>query len=406
MNQTQINLNLAEREIILIGTAHVSEQSAVEVAKAIEETKPDCVAIELDEKRCDSIKNPEKYRDLDIVKVLKNRQGFLLLANLVLSSFQKRMGKNVGVKPGEEMVSAMNSASSLGIPCTMVDRPIHLTLRRAWAKNSLWGKCKLLAAMLSSAFSKEEVSEEQIEGLKNRSEMDSMMKELSEYLPTVKEVLIDERDRYLAANIWKSEGKKVLAVLGAGHLPGVQAHLQKMAEGSESTDIEEISTVPPKKFAGRIAGWIIPILIIALISFGFIIGGRKIGSDMALSWFLWNAIPAAIGTALAGGHVLTVLVGFLAAPITSLCPFIGVGFVAGIFQTVICRPKVKDMETLSDDAGSIRGFYRNRILRVLLVLILSSIGSSIGTFIGGADVVSQFTRAFNQTESLPIMPAQ
>lgn len=387
MKQTQITLHLAEREIVLIGTAHVSEESVNEVSSTITEIKPDSVAIELDEKRCESIKNPDKFRELDIVKVLKNGEGFLLLANLVLSSFQKRMGENVGVKPGDEMVAAMNKAEELGIPSVMVDRPIQVTLRRAWAKNSLWGKCKLLAALISSAFTKEEISEEQIEGLKNRSEMDSMMAELSEYLPTVKEVLIDERDKYLASHIWKSEGKKIVAVLGAGHLPGVQAHLEKIARGEESSDTEDISSVPKKRLGSKIAGWIIPVLIVGLIVAGFVVGGTKIGSKMALSWFLWNAIPAGIGTLIAGGNPLTILVGFVSAPFTSLCPFIGVGFVTGIFQALICKPKVKDMESLSDDAGSLKGFYKNRILRVLLVFVLSSIGSSIGTFVGGANVV-------------------
>lgn len=388
MKQTQITLHLAEREIVLIGTAHVSEESVNEVSNAITEIKPDSVAIELDEKRCESIKNPDKFRELDIVKVLKNGEGFLLLANLVLSSFQKRMGENVGVKPGDEMVAAMNKAEELGIPSVMVDRPIQVTLRRAWAKNSLWGKCKLLAALISSAFSKEEISEEQIEGLKNRSEMDSMMAELSEYLPTVKEVLIDERDKYLASHIWKSKGNRIVAVLGAGHLKGVQAHLEKIASGEESSDTEDISSVPKKSLGSKIAGWIIPVLIVGLIVAGFVVGGTKIGSKMALSWFLWNAIPAAIGTLIAGGNPLTILVGFVSAPFTSLCPFIGVGFVTGIFQALICKPKVKDMESLADDAGSLKGFYKNRILRVLLVFVLSSVGSSIGTFVGGANVVA------------------
>ena len=403
MKQTQIELNLAGKKIILIGTAHVSEESVKEVSEVISEIKPDCVSIELDEKRCESIKNPESFRQLDIIKVLKNKQGFLLLANLVLSSFQKRMGQNVGVKPGSEMVAAMNTAESLGIATKMVDRPIQITLRRAWAKNSLWGKCKLLAALLSSAFSKEEISENQIEDLKDRSEMDSMMNELSEYLPTVKEVLIDERDKYLASQIWTSPGEKIIAVLGAGHLPGVVSHLENIAAGKETTDTEEISKIPPKSIGSKIASWIIPLIIIGLIVSGFVFGGKKIGSEMALSWFLWNAIPSAIGTIIAGGHPLTVILAFVSAPFTSLCPIIGVGFVTGIFQAIICKPKVQDMEMISEDVSSIKGFYKNRILRVLLVFFLSSFGSMLGTFFGGANVASRFSQSFNQTENLPLM---
>ena len=244
MSNTQKVLTLNGRTITLIGTAHISQDSINEVTEAIKTQKPDCVAIELDQKRCDSIKNPDSWRQLDIIKVLKRGEGFLLLANLVLASFQKRMGQNVGVRPGDEMVAAMKVAEELNIPTTMVDRPIQTTLRRAWAKNSLWGKCKLLSAMISSAFTSEKISSEEIEELKNNSEMDSMMKELSDYMPTVKEVLIDERDKYLASHIWESKGSNIIAVLGAGHLPGVQAYLEKIAAGQESTDTTEIANIP------------------------------------------------------------------------------------------------------------------------------------------------------------------
>ena len=230
MSQTQKKLELNGRTITLIGTAHVSAESITEVETTIREINPDCVAIELDEKRADSIENPEKYSQLDVVKVLKNHQGFLMIANLILASFQRRMGMNTGVKPGDEMLAAMKVSQELNIKSVMVDRPIQVTLRRAWSKNNFWGKMKLLSSLLASAFSKEEASEEEIENLKKGNEMDSMMNELSEYMPVIKEVLIDERDKYLASKIWDADGKNIVAVLGAGHLPGVTAHLEKLAE--------------------------------------------------------------------------------------------------------------------------------------------------------------------------------
>ena len=204
MSQTQIKLELGGRTITLIGTAHVSKESVEEVKNTINELNPDCVAVELDEKRADSIKNPSRYSQLDLVKILKRKEGFLLLANLVLASYQRRMGLNAGVKPGDEMIAAMNAAEEKQIRCTLVDRPIQITLKRAWGKNSFWGKCKLFAMLLSSAFSKEEVDPAEIEKLKERNEMDSMMNELSEYMPVIKQVLIDERDQYLASKIWSS----------------------------------------------------------------------------------------------------------------------------------------------------------------------------------------------------------
>lgn len=394
MSQTQEILNYNGKTITLVGTAHISEESVQEVKATILEKKPDCVAIELDEKRCESVKNPNSWRELDIVKVLKKKQGFLLLANLILASFQKKMGNNVGVKPGDEMIAAMNTAEEINVPVVMVDRPIQVTLRRAWALNNFSGKMKLLALLLGSAFSKEEVSHDEIEGLKNRSEMDTMMQGLSQYLPKVKQVLIDERDQYLASHIWQAQGNNVVAVLGAGHLPGVKAWLEKFANQNESTDTTEISQIPAPKPTAKIIGWIIPAIIIAMIGVGFYFGGKDAGSKMALSWVIWNSALAGIGALIAAAHPITILVSAVGSPITSLCPLIGVGFVAGIVQAMICKPKVKDMETLTEDASSVKGFYKNRILRVLLVFLFSSIGSSLGAVISGADIIAKISALF------------
>ncbi len=391
MAQTETTLELNGRTITLIGTAHISKESIDEVTAYIRTHDLDCVAIELDAQRLASLNDKERWRKMDIIKVLKNKQGFLLLANLVLAGFQRRMGANMGVNPGDEMKAAYETATERGIKTAMVDRPIQVTLRRAWARNSLWGKCKLLAALLTSAFEKETVDSEQIENLKNRSEMDSMMSELSEYMPKVKEVLIDERDRYLAAHIWDAAGTRVAAVLGAGHLPGVERNLRALAAGEASADTTDIASVPPKTTGAKIAGWVIPALIVALIAAGFYFGGRQKAADMLGTWVLWNGALAAIGTLIAAGHPLTMLTAFVGAPITSLCPLVGVGMVTGIVQAVLKKPKVADMETLQDDVTSLRGFYRNRILRVLLVFMLSSIGSTAGTFVAGANFIATIT---------------
>ena len=394
VSNTQKTISLNGRTITLLGTAHVSNESIKEVTDAIKEQKPDCVAIELDEKRSRSMTDPESYRKLDIIAVLKRKEGFLLLANLVLASFQKRLGENVGVKPGDEMLAAMNTAAELGIPSVMVDRPIAVTLRRAWVKNSLWGKSKLISALIASALDKEKISPEQIEALKKSNEMDSMMTELAEYLPAIKEVLINERDRYLASRIWEANGERVLAVLGAGHLPGVEAYLKKIAAGDETTDTSDIEEVPPKTGLSKYAGWLIPIAIIALVALGFALGGKRIGSEMIGSWIFWNASLAALGTLAAGGHPITIVSAAVGAPVTSLTPVIGVGLVTGVVQAYFCKPKVSDMENLQADATSIKGWYRNRLLRVLLVFLLSTLGSSTGTFIAGADIVKSFGAFF------------
>mgnify|MGYP003320927269 CR=1 FL=1 len=201
MSDTQIKLKFGDREIILVGTAHVSAESINEVTQTIEAEKPDAVAIELDEKRYANLMDPESWRKMDIIKVLKNKQGFLMMANIVLASYQKKMGLETGVKPGDEMLAAIHKAEEMGIPKYMVDREISVTLRRAWSENSLWGKCKLLAALIATAFDNEEVDASKIEELKNKSEMDSMMNSLAEEMPVIKEVLIDERNQYLAKKL-------------------------------------------------------------------------------------------------------------------------------------------------------------------------------------------------------------
>lgn len=395
--QTQKFIEAAGRKFILVGTAHVSRASIEEVKTVIEQNKPDCVAVELDEARYKNMKDPEAFLKMDIIKVLKKKMGFMMLANIVLANYQKKMGETSGVKPGDEMLAAVNKAEELSLPVSLVDRPIATTLRRAWAKNSFFGKIKLLSVLLGSAFSKEDdVTPDEIEKLKVSSEMDSMMNELSDYLPVVKEVLIDERDKYLASKIWESKGENVLAVLGAGHLPGVEAHLKKIAAEQESSDCSGIDFVPKKGIGSKIAMWSIPLIIVALIAAGFVWGGKEAGTKGLTSWVIWNGGLAGIGAVLALANPLTIIVSVLSAPLTSLCPFVGVGFVAGIVQALVCKPKVRDMENLQKDSSTFKGFYRNRILKVLVVLFLTSIGSSIGTFAGGAALLAGVTEFFDK----------
>ena len=385
-------LRFGNKQIVLIGTAHVSKESCEQVVQEIGEEKPDCIAIELDEERLASMKNPDSWKNLDIVKVLKENKGFVLMANLVLSSFQKRLGAQVGVKPGDEMRAALEEAEKQNIPTVMVDRPIQTTLKRAWASNSFWGKIKLLSALIASVFETDTISAEEIEKLKNSNEMDAMMAELAEYLPSVKKVLIDERDEFLANKIWESKGEKVLAVLGAGHLPGVERQLEKLAKNEASSDTSEISKIPAPGIGGKIAGFVFPALIVGLIVAGFFTGGAISSLEMLVRWLLWNGSLAALGTLLALGHPLAILVGFFGAPIATLNPVLGVGLFTGLTQAWARKPKVEDMENLQEDMTSLKKIYRNRILRVLLVFILSSIGGVIGNFIA---VPALFTSLIN-----------
>jgi pheromone shutdown-related protein TraB len=390
MSNNHSNIRLRNREIVLIGTAHVSKESVEEVRQAIKEhaeseNRLTMVCIELDAGRLSSMAHKENWEKLDIGKVFREGKGFLLIANLVLSSFQRRMGSPLGVEPGDEMKIAVETAQELGSPFALCDREVQMTLQRAWARCGLWNKCKLLATLLSSALSTEKVSEEEIEKLKNTSELDGMMAELAEYLPPVKETLIDERDRYLAAKIWTAvpdgAGGKQLAVVGAGHLSGIKEHLERLSAGTEDSDVDELNTIPPRGFVAKYAGWIIPIAIVALIVAGFFKAGAGVSIAMLLRWVLWNGTLAALGTVIALGHPLSILVSFIGAPIATINPFIGVGLFSGITEATMRPPRVGDAQSVSADVTSLKGIYRNRITKTLLVFLLSSLGGAIGNFI-------------------------
>ncbi|MDR1956974.1 MAG: TraB/GumN family protein, partial [Treponema sp.] len=384
MNDTCMTLKLQDREIILIGTAHVSRDSIDEVSRIIREEKPALVCVELDPGRYRSMSEQETWEQLDVVKVFKEGKGFLLIANLVLSSFQRRMGAELGVKPGEEMKAAVETAVALGIPYALCDREVQVTLQRAWACCGFWNKCKLLASLLSSAFVTEKLSEAEIENLKNRSELDDMMSALADYLPPVKETLIDERDRYLAAKIWTSVqgGKeKQVAVVGAGHLQGIKAYLEQIASGTATAEVSDLDTIPPRKLLSKMAGWIIPALIGVLLVLGFFRAGAEVSLAMLLRWALLNGSLAALGTLLALGHPFSMVVSFFGAPIATINPFIGVGLFAGLTEVSLRKPRVSDTQSIAEDVTSLKGIYRNRISRALLVFFLSSLGGALGNFI-------------------------
>ena len=386
MKQTVRRIELEGREIILVGTAHISKDSIEEAGRIIRNEHPDRVCVELDEGRLQSLSNEKGWQELDITKVLKDGKGFLLIANLVLSSFQKRMGDDVGVKPGDDMKEAIRVSAEEGIPTSMVDRPIQVTLQRAWAKNNFWGKAKLMATLLSSAFANEDLDSNDIENLKEQGAMDSMMEELAKYLPKIKEVLIDERDRFLASRIFDAPGSKVVAILGAGHLPGTEAFIRELAAGTKSSDTSDIASVPQKGTAGKIAGYAFPAIIVALLVAGFFTGGAGLSGgakmfEMLFRWLLWNGTLAALGTIIALGHPLAVITAFLGAPVATINPLIGVGLFSGLAQAWVRKPQVRDMEHLATEITSVRGFYTNRISHVLLIFFLSSMGGAIGNFI-------------------------
>jgi pheromone shutdown-related protein TraB len=386
ISDTITRLSFDDREIILLGTAHISRESVDEVKKIIETEEPDHLCVEIDAGRYKAMTEGQNWREMSIGKVLKERKGFLLLANLALTSFQRKLGSEIGNKPGEEMKVAIEAAQAAEIPFSFCDRDIQVTLRRAWAKSSFWNKNKMLASMIGSVFGSEKLSSEDIENLKEKNALEEMMAELAEFLPSVKEVLIDERDRYLATKIFQAPGKKIVAVIGAGHAGGIIRILGELssmdASGRpEALDLSAIQQVPPPSAFSRFLPWIVPALVLALFGFGFWRSGFSHSMELFGYWVAVNGILAGIGAIVSFAHPLTVVATVAAAPFTSLNPTIGVGIVSGIVEGTLRKPRVADFESLHEDILSVRGFIRNRFTHALVVFFLTSVGSAIGTFV-------------------------
>lgn len=380
-NITRIHLD--GKEYILIGTAHVSKHSAEQVKEVIEAEQPDSVCVELDEQRYQSITEGSKWKEMDIIQVIKEKKASLLLMNLAISSFQNRMADQFGIKAGQEMIQGIESAKAAGAKLVLADRNIQITFARIWGNLGLKGKSLLLSQVVASIFSKDTITEEELEKMKNQDTINAILNEFTDSFPRLKKPLIDERDQYLAQKIKDAPGEKIVAVLGAAHVPGIKEEIKK------EQDMAKLTERPPKSNVPKIIGWSIPVFILAIIAYTFF-ANPSAGLAQTISWIIWNGSLSALGAAIAMGHPLTILTAFVAAPITSLNPLLAAGWFAGLTQAYIRRPNVRDFETLSEDVFSVKGFWRNKVSRILLIVVLSNLGSSLGTFIGGADVIIVF----------------
>lgn len=380
-------LNIDDKEIILIGTAHVSKKSAEQVKEIIEAEKPDTVCIELDQQRYKSVTEGQKWKDMDIISVIKQKKATLLLVNLMMSSFQKRMAKQFGINPGQEMIQAINSAKDVDAEIVLADRDIQITFQRVWRGIGIWGKMKLMTELVYSMFTDEEISEEELEKLKTEDILTSMLNELKDSFPKLKNALIDERDKYLSHKIKNAPGEKIVAVLGAGHVPGIKEEIKK------EQNIKKLSTIPPKSKANKSIKWIIPAIIIAIILFTFY-NNKGMALDQMIGWILWNGSLSALGAVIALAHPLSIATAFIVAPISSLNPLLAAGWFVGLVETFMRKPKVQDFENLSEDINSVKGFWRNKITHILLVVVLANIGSVVGTMVGGAEVIRIFLDLF------------
>lgn len=378
-------VGLGGREVFLVGTAHVSQESADLVRTVIAREKPDCVCVELDEKRYEALSGRNRWESLDLKAVIRNRQLSTLLVNLILSSYQKKLGVKLGVLPGAEMLAAVDAARSENIAVALCDRDIRVTLRRAWWATPWYRKSYLLATLLVSLFDKTEITEEKLAELRQQDVLSELMRELGEAMPEMKRTLIDERDIYMAEKIKATPGNRLVAVVGAGHLDGIK----KVIFEDNSSKMAAINTFPPVSPFVKIIGWSIPLAIVAaLVAVGIRKGGAVAGASI-IYWILANGVPSAIGAALALGHPFTIAGAFVAAPITSLTPVIGAGYVTAFIQVMVRPPVVREFERVLEDMATFSGWWRNKLLRVFLCFILPGFGSMIGTWIGGVEIFSK-----------------
>lgn len=372
------------RQYIIVGTAHVSQESTDLVRLVIEQEQPDIVCIELDEQRYKTLREKTKWEALDLRQIIRQRQLPTLIVNLLLSSYQKRIGDRLGVAPGTELLEAANVAMENEIPIELVDRDVRITLRRAWASMSFFEKMSLIASGIAGVADSEEISEEMLQEIKKKDVLSELMRELGEAMPAMKSVLIDERDVYIAQKTRHASGQKIVSVVGAGHVEGILDILKSKPD----QDLAEIEKIPPPSPVGKILGWVIPILILGAIGYIGITQGASAAGENLLFWVLANGIPAAIGAIIALAHPFTILASFFGAPITSLTPVIGAGYVAAFVQAFFQPPVVKEFQTVSEDLSSWGKWWSNKLLRVLLVFILTTLGSLIGTYVGAAEIVS------------------
>ena len=376
-------LTVQDKTIILVGTIHVSQESADLVRAVIEEERPDAVCVELDSRRYEALSQQQKWESFDLKEVIRKKQLSTMLANVLLASYQKRLGDQFGVLPGTEMLEAINVAKKHDIPIFLCDRDVRVTMRRAWRSTPFFKKSMLVSSLILSVFDTKPVSEESLQDLKKQDVLSEMMQELGKEIPTLKTALIDERDHYLAEKTLQAEGKTIVSVVGAGHVEGIKAILQ-----GERGNLDGLDVIPPVSPVWKWVGWAIPAIIVGSIALIGYQKGAAAAGDNAVFWIVANGVPSGLGAVLAWAHPFTIVVAVAGAPFTSLTPVIGVGYVTAFVQAYMQPPLVREFQTVAEDVAIPRRWWQSRLLRVFLAFLLPTIGSVIGTWVGGTRIVS------------------
>ncbi len=369
----------------LLGTAHVSRASAEEVKALIRSGEFDAVAVELCDSRYLSLTNPQALEQMDLFKVLRDGRGGMVAASLALGAYQQRLAEQFGIEPGAEMKTAAAEAKAAGAPLMLVDRDIGVTMKRLYRNIPWWQRFTLISGLFAGLFSREKVTEEDIERLKQGDILESTFAEFAQSSTRLYQPLIAERDRYMACRLLQETADKahhnVLVVIGAGHLKGLADALEHPTAdpASEQADLSQMP--PPSPWPKRIA-WLVVLLVLSGFAIGFL-RSPELGMRLVMDWVLINGGLSAVGAAIAGGHPVTVLGAFFAAPLTSLNPTVGAGFVAAAIEMAMRRPRVGDFRSLRQAVGRWQGWWTNRVSRTLLVFLFASLGSAVGTYLAG-----------------------
>ncbi len=373
----------------LLGTAHVSRASIEAVKEAVGTGRFDAVAVELDPPRLQALTDPDALARLDLIQVIRTGRVAMFAANLALSAYQRRLAEQLGIEPGAELKQAVLEARERDLPVHLIDREVGLTFKRASHRLGWWQRARLGAGLLSSLLVNEKVADDDIEKLKQGDMLESSFSEFASDSPELYESVIAERDRYMAARLRETRGeaREVLAVVGAGHLQGLAKHLRE--EPADPEPIRESLEVVPKKSEFPWFTLVLATFVLGGFAWGFYRGGFEVGSDLIVQWVLWTGTLGAIGCAAAGGHPLSILTAFVASPITPLHPALASGTLSALAEAWMRKPTYADFLALRNDVGTLRGWWKNRVARVLLNFFLTSFGTAIGVWTGGATMLGK-----------------
>jgi len=376
----------------LLGTAHISSSSVAAVREAIASGGFDTIAVELDPQRLQSLTDPGALAKVDLVQVIRSGKTALFAANLGLAAYQRRLAEQLGIEPGAELKAAALDARARGLPLHLIDRDVGVTFKRTSQRLGWWGRAKLMGGLVAALLGDEDVGDDELEKLKQGDLLEASFGEFAADNPVLYGSVIAERDRYMAARLRESAtsasgAREVLAVVGAGHLQGLSRHLREdtgapAAIRAELDSVKEKSSIPWFSIA-------LAVFVLGGFAWGFWRGGLDVGADLLLYWVLLTGTLGAIGCAVAGGHPLSILAAFVASPATPLHPALASGTISALVEAWLRKPTHADFMALRDDVATVRGWWRNRVARVLLNFFLTSLGTAIGVWLGGARMLGK-----------------